>query len=181
MKNRKFNWRLLVAVVVAVVAAYWVFDSTRIRSYTGSETSFGLGSGPVTVTNPTDEAIPVRLSSAGTRGTFAITSSEPEFPTASAREGTGSNVVHVIDLEIPPGETTLSVTRGTNVTFNTEGATPLQVVVHPLNADETRNTAIVGAIVIIGALLYLLLTPNGGLLRGLGRNRKTGTDQAVTA
>ena len=55
----KFNWRVLIAFVVLVGAIFWGVDSVRTRSYSGTDLSFGIGSGPVSVTNSSDAAVPV--------------------------------------------------------------------------------------------------------------------------
>ena len=50
----KFNWKILVALVVMVGVIFWGVDSLRTRYYNGTDLSFGVGSGPITVTNPSD-------------------------------------------------------------------------------------------------------------------------------
>jgi hypothetical protein len=150
-------------------------DRHRWGCILGADTSFGLGSGEVVINNPTEEVQSARLTSVGARGTFSIVSSDLEIPTGSTREGTGSNSVHSIPLLLQPGETTLRVTRGSNVVFNTDEA-PLQVVVNPLTADETRNTVIVGIVVVLAALFYISSATNHGWIR---RGRVSRSDQTT--
>ncbi len=95
----KFNWKILVAGLLVVVAAYWAQDSVRMRSYTGTNLSFGVGTGPVTVTNPSDQPVAVQLIGTGTRA-FSISSAIEGLAGSSIKAGSGSSTTQVFDFAI---------------------------------------------------------------------------------
>jgi hypothetical protein len=69
----KINWKVLFALVLVVGAVYWAFSSTQVNSYSGTNLTFAVGGGPVTMTNPSDEAISVQLIGTGSRS-FSVSS-----------------------------------------------------------------------------------------------------------
>ena len=150
----KFNWKILVALVVLVGVTFWGVDSLRTRSYSGTDLNFGVGSGPVTVTNPSDQAIPVQLVGTGTRS-FAVSSSIDGVAGSSTREGSGRNTTQLFEFELPPGVSEINVVRGTAVNFVASADTSFAASVQPVNAEEAKSTLILAAIVIIGALFYI--------------------------
>ena len=149
----KFNWKILAALVVLVGVTFWGVDSLRTRSYSGTDLNFGVGSGPVTVTNPSDQAIPVQLVGTGTRS-FAVSSSIDGVAGSSTREGSGRNTTQLFEFELPPGVSEINVVRGTAVNFVASADTSFAASVQPVNAEEAKSTLILAAIVIIGALFY---------------------------
>ncbi len=151
----KFNWKVLIGLVVLIGAIFWGVDSVRTRSYSGNDLNFGVGSGPVTVTNATDANIPARLVSTGTRP-FSVSSAADSISGSSAREGTGRTAAQLFALDLPPGVTELMiVSRGSAVNFVTDTGSRLDVVVQPLLPDDARTTMIVAAVVVLGALFYI--------------------------
>lgn len=150
----KINFRVLIALVVIAFVAFWTFDSVRTRGYSGQKIEFAMGSGPVTINNPGDETVTASLTNTGTRA-FTIASSNSDTALASSREGTGSRAVNTVLAELPPGITELSITRGAGVNFAAESSATLEATVMPMTADETRNTVIFAAVVILGALFYI--------------------------
>jgi hypothetical protein len=176
----KFNWRILIGLVVVAAVAYWGWDSTRARSYSGSELSFGVGSGTVVVNNTDDASVSAQLSARGSRGSFVIASDNPAFPTSSEREGTGGNTVNIIPLTLPSGPTEFRVTRGSNVIFTAAGDQPLEAVVHPLSESETNMTLIAAGVVILGALFYISSSTGHAWLKML-RRRGVSETQPATA
>ncbi len=150
----KINWRGLIALAVIAVALFWAVDSVRSRSYSGTNLNFAIGSGPVTVTNPSDEAIPVQLVGTGTRS-FSVTTTLEGVSDASTREGTGRNTTQLLAFALPPGASEFTVARGANVNFVADTDTNLAATVQPQSESMARTTVIVAAVVILGALFYI--------------------------
>ncbi len=151
----KFNLRLIIAAVVLVVAVFWGFDSVRTRSYSGTDLNVGVGSGPVTITNPSDEALPVQVVGTGTRS-FSVTSDVEGVAGSSTREGTGRNTSQLFAFELPAGVTEMMiVARGSDVRFVADSSSRLDVIVQPLTAGDAQTTLIIAVIAILGALFYI--------------------------
>ena len=154
MNIKKISWKVLVALIVLVGATIWGVDSLRTRSYSGTDLNFGIGSGPVTVTNPSELSIPVQL--VGTRpGTFTVSSSIESVSGRSTTQGSGRNATQLFEFALPPGVNEFSVLRGEAVSFIASTDTRLEAIVQPLNAENARTTLIVGVIAILGSLFYL--------------------------
>jgi hypothetical protein len=155
----KFNWKVLAALVVLVGAMIWGANSLRTRWYSGTDLNFGVGSGPVTITNPSDAALPVQL--VGTRpGAFSVSSSMAGVSGRSTTQGSGRNATQLFEFELPPGSSEFTVVRGADVNFVANANARLEVVVQPLNAEDSRNTLIVAVIAILGSL-FVLSSANG--------------------
>lgn len=172
----KITWKVLLALALIVVAFFWAVDSVRPRSYSGSGLSFGIGSGPVMVTNPADEPVSVQLAGTGTRS-FSVTSTIEGLPETSTREGTGRNTTQLLDFTLPPGTSEFTVARGTNVNFVADADTNLEATVQPQGADEARTTLIIAAVVILGALFYISRTNDHRWINVL---RQKSPEEAVT-
>lgn len=153
----KFNWKILVAGLLVVVAAYWAQDSVRMRSYTGTNLSFGVGTGPVTVTNPSDQPVPVQLIGTGTRA-FSVSSAIEGLTGSSIKAGSGSSTTQVFDFAFLPGINGFTITRGTNVNFVSNSGTRLAVTVQPTTDSEARTTLIIAAVLVLGGLFYISRT-----------------------
>jgi hypothetical protein len=152
--SMKLNWKVIVALVVLVGAIFWGVNSLRTRSYSGTDLNFGLGSGSITVTNPSDEALPAQLVSTSP-GTFIVSSSITSVSGRSTRVGSGRNATQLFEFELPTGVSEFSVLRGADINFVASGDTPLEAAVQPLNAEDSRTTLIVAVIAILGSLFYL--------------------------
>lgn len=150
----KFNWRVLVAFVVLVGTIAWAVNSLRSRSYSGTDLSFGVGSGPVTVTNSTDAPISARLVGSQV-GTFAVSSNIEGVAGRSTSQGSGRNTTQLFEFALPPGISEFAVSRSAGVNFVTHAVTPLEATVQPLNAADSLITLIIAAAGIIGSLFYL--------------------------
>ncbi len=148
----KFNWRVLIAIVIVVGAAIWGIDSLRNRSYSGSNLNFVIGGGPVTVTNPSEVELPVQLVS--TRS-FSVTSSQEALTGRSATEGSGRNTSQLFAFLLPVGTSEFTITRGTNVNFVATTDTSLDASVEPLSANDARTTLLVMAVAMLGSLFYM--------------------------
>lgn len=176
----KLNLRVIIAAVVIVGVIVWAVDSVRARSYSGNDLNFVVGRGPVTVTNPSDQPVPVQLLGKGSRS-FSVTSTLENVTGSSTMEGTGSNRSQLFAFELPPGDSEFTVVRSTNATtevnFVADTDTRLAAVAQPLKTDDTRNTIIVAVVVVLGALFYMSHT-TGHLWISASR-RKAASEQAA--
>lgn len=150
----KINWRGLIALAVIVVVLFWAVDSVRPRSYSGTNLNFGVGSGPVTVTNLSNEPISVQLVGTGTRP-FSVSSSIEELTGSSTREGSGRNTTQLFEFALPSGVHEFTVVRGSGVNFVADTETNLEATVQPLGEGASRTTLIAAAVVVLGALFYV--------------------------
>jgi hypothetical protein len=150
----KLNWKVVLALVVIAVTLFWAVDAVRSRSYSGNNLNFGVGSGLVTLTNPSSESIPVQLVGTGTRS-FSVSSAEEGISGSSTRQGAGRNTTQLFEFQVPPGVSEFTVARGTNVSLVADTATNLEATVQPSTASEARTTIIVAAFVVLGALFYI--------------------------
>ena len=151
----RFNWKVLIALVVLVAVLFWGMDSLRTRWYSGTDLNFGVGSGPVTVTNSTDASVPAQLVSTGTR-TFTVSSPAEGVSGTSERQGSGRTITQLFAFDLPPGITELMIgVHSSAVSFVTGAGSRLDVSVQPLAASDAKTTLIVASIAILGALLYI--------------------------
>lgn len=175
----KINFGVIIGIAVAVIAAFWAWDSTRVRTFSGSEMTFGIGGGPVVITNASEQVVPVTLSMTGNRATFGVESADPAFTGTSTREGTGRNAANIIALEVPPGTHEFRVNRGSNVSFAVSGGQSIDVAVNPLNESDARSTTIVGIVAILAGLFYASHSTGHALVkRLLGRGNTSETSDA---
>lgn len=150
----KIKWKALVALAVIALALFWAVDTVRSRSYSGTDLNFGIGSGTVTLTNPSDEAVPVQLVGTGTRA-FTVSSTIEGVSGSSTRQGTGRNITQLFEFALPPGVSEFTVVRGANVNFATNTETTLEATVQSLDENTSRNTIIAAAGIILMALFYI--------------------------
>ena len=150
----KFNWRILVALVLVGGGIYLAMEATRLSSYTGKNLSFAVGSGPVTMTNPSNESIPVRLVSAEMRS-FSVSSPSSGVSGASTRSGSGRSTTYFFEFELPPGVSVFTVVHGTNVNFVATTETTLKAAVQPLSEYDAQTIMLAAAVVVLGALFYI--------------------------
>lgn len=172
----KLNWKVLIALVVIIGIGFWAVESVRSRSYTGNHLNFGIGSGVVTLTNPSDEPIPVQLVSTGTRA-FTISSTIDGVSGSSIRQVNGRNITQLFEFQVPSGVSEFAVVRGTNVNFTTNTETTLEATVQPLDESTSRNTIIAAAGIILVALFYISHT-NGHRWISVSR-RKAAADRSA--
>jgi hypothetical protein len=170
--NMKVNWKIIIALVLVVGGIYFAVNSTVLRSYNGSNLNFGIGSGPVTVTNPSEEALPVQLVGSGTR-TFSVSSTVEDVSGRSARVGT----TQVFEFALPPGLSEFTVVSGSEVNFVSSADTRLEATVQPLKTADSQTTLIAAVVVILGALFYISRT-NGHRWISASR-RKSAVDLAA--
>jgi hypothetical protein len=157
LMKMKLNWKVAIAVVVAVAAAFWGLNSVITRSYSGTELNFGVGRGPVTVTNPSDTALPVSLVST-TTGTFNVSSNASGVSGRSVTQGSGRSATQLYEFTLPTGKTEFTVTRGDNIKFVSSTETALKAVVKPHTSSDVTARVIVTIIVVLGSLFYISST-----------------------
>lgn len=150
----KVNWKVIAAAVVIVGVIVWGVTTLRSASYSGTDLSINVGSGPFTVTNSADSSFPVELVGSGTRS-FTVSSSVEGVSGSSTRAGNGSSAVQTFAFDLPPGISEYRVERGTEVRFVSEGAPSLDVTVQPMTAANAQTTLLIIAAIVIAALYYM--------------------------
>jgi len=175
----KINFRAVIGLVLIAVVVYVVATSIMSTSASGTELTLDSSSGYVTVLNSNDTPVAARLTA---RSAFRVTVSGDE-PTelVSAREGSGRNVVQAIEAELPPGDVVLTITRGSDVTFQLTSEENIQATAVPRNENDTRTMLIIGAVIILGLLFYVSNTTNHALLRQLRSGRRPAAAEPVSA
>jgi hypothetical protein len=152
----KFNFKVLIAVVVVIATLFFGVNSLLSHSYSGPNLNFGVGSGTVTVTNPSDQPLGVQLLSSRSGG-FSVTSEVEGVAGRSERQGTGNKSTQLYAFQLPAGVSEFSV-RGSDVNFAATTETVLSAIVQPVTSGELRTILIAMAVVILGALFYISST-----------------------
>ena len=155
----KFNWKVAAGAVVIIAVSVLAFSITRSTAYSGANLNFGVSGGPVTVTNPSDEAIPVQLVGSGARN-FAVSSNIEGVAGNSTRDGSGASATQTFLFDLPPGESQFSVERGNGVQFVAATDTVLEAVSSPMTSDQMRTTLIVAGLAVLAALFYMSSATN---------------------
>lgn len=168
----KFNRNVIIAIVILVGTIIWGFESLRTRSYSGTDLNFSVGTGIVTMTNPSDSALPVQLIATNT-SVFSVTSSIDELAGRSTTQGTGSNRTQRYEFMLPSGVSDFTVTRSANVSFVASTTTLLEASVQPLSAGDSRATLVLAAILIAGSLFYLSYANDHQWLSAARRSKAT--------
>lgn len=151
----KINWKILIPSIVVVVAIFWMVDSVRTRSYSGTNLNFGIGNGSVTVTNTSSDPVPVQLVGTGTVS-FSVSSNTSGLSGPSVRQTNKPNIVsQLFEFKAPPGVSIFAVSRGSNISFVTDLAATLAVTVQPLNSGDATVTILLAVLVILGSLFYI--------------------------
>ncbi|MBZ0301939.1 MAG: hypothetical protein K8J31_19480, partial [Anaerolineae bacterium] len=150
---------------------YWAGSSLLPSSYAGSKLDFPVGSGVVTVTNPSDASIPVQMVGAASRS-FTVVSTIEGLAGSSTRQGSGSSTTNLFEFALPPGISEFTIVRGADVRFVADTTTKLQVRVNPVSADSSRTIVIVALVVVLGSLFYASRSTDHGWIRAL-RPQKT--------
>jgi hypothetical protein len=162
----KLNTQALMVLVLMIAVSIWAVNLIRPRNYSGNQLNFPVGSGTVTVNNPSDAPVPVLLSGISTR-TYNLTSSIEGVAGRSTREGNGRAATQLFAFELPAGSSEFAVEHGTEVTFIADTLTQLTANVQPVGAGTTRNTIIALIVAIAGSLYYISSTMNHGWLAQL--------------
>jgi hypothetical protein len=166
----KIGLKVLIGLALIVAVSYWAVNSVLPRSYEGSDLSFEAGGGPVTVTNPSNEAIPAQL--VGESRSFSVVSAVEGLTGTSKRQGSGASATYTIDFELLPGESEFAITRGSDVNFVANTETRLEATVQPVSAKSLRTILIVTAVVVVGTLFYISRITNH---RWINRFRRPAT------
>ena len=167
----RFNWKVVFALVVLVATLYWGSNSLLTRWYSGTDLNFGVGSGPVTVTNSMDASVPVQLVSTGTRP-FSVTSTAEGVSGSSERQGNGRTTTQLFAFDLPPGITELMIVeRSSAVSLVTGVGSRLDATVQPLAESDAMTTLIVASIVSVGTLFYISKTTDHRWLKLIRRRQ----------
>ncbi len=165
-KLMKINWKVLIAAVLIIVVGVWTVDTVRSRSFSGSDLNVATGHGIVTVTNSATEAVPVQLTSIGTRG-FSVSSTDGGVTGVSTRQGSGRTATQLLEFALPPGHSSFTVVSNSVVSFVANSTSRLDVTVQPMSENELRTTLIVAAVAILLALFYISHATGHRLVRSL--------------
>ena len=147
--------RIILAVALIIVVSVWAVNQVRERKYSGSQFAFDVGNGSVTVTNRGQESIPVQMRSEGRLATFRVESPEINLRETSKRQTIGGTTYHVVNFELPAGQTTVNVVRGSKVMFVSSSSQRIDAVVSPMNPSGVRSTILFSGLVVLGALYYI--------------------------
>jgi hypothetical protein len=151
--DMKINWKVIAAIVVSIAVVAWAISSVVPTSFSGTDLSFGVQGGPVTINNPSDAPIAAQLLGTGTR-TFTVSSSAEALGGTSTRQGTGATATQLFEYALPPGASTFTILRGANVIFSTTTDTNLTATVMPRTDNEVRFIQIIAGVVIVAALFF---------------------------
>lgn len=169
----KPNWQTFKAIFVLVIVVGIVFlavDSIRSRSYSGSNLNFVVGEGAVTLTNPSNDPVPVQLVGKGNRA-FTLASNIEGGSGTSTKQGTGASTTQVFDFVLPSGSSEFTVSRGTDVNFTATTPSSLQATVNPVSSDTVRTTLIALAAIVSVALFYISHLTGHRWIRAFGREK----------
>jgi len=147
----KINWKVLVALGLMIGDIAWTVNWTRSTSYSGTDLTFEVGSGTVTMTNPSNDPVPAQLMSPSTRS-FTVSSEIEDMPRSSIRSGTTPNIISLLEFELPSGESAFTLTRGSDVSFVANTDTPLEATLQAANYS-TKIQAL--GVFMLVALFYI--------------------------
>lgn len=167
MKLNLNTLKIVFAFLVIGGVIVLTVNSVSSLSYSGSNLSFDIASGGSnTLTNPSDDAVAAQLIGTGTMS-FRVNSDIEGLSGASTRLGTGNTRTHEFDFQLPPGTSEFSITGGRDVKFVSETDTELQAIADPMSAETRRNTFLIAAVVIFGALFYASQATGHQLVKSL--------------
>ena len=150
--------RVGIAAIIIVLVAVWAVTSILHREYSGSNLSFNVGQGSVVVNNSSQEPLEARMRTGGRIASFRVESERLNLRETAKRFGSGRNIYYAVNLEIPPGQTEIVVTRGADVFFVADSSQSIQATVKPQGPDGGKGTMIFAGLVIAGALFYISRT-----------------------
>ncbi|MBZ0318822.1 MAG: hypothetical protein K8L91_20570 [Anaerolineae bacterium] len=160
----KINWKVIVACIFIIGAVAWTANSIRSTSYSGTNLNFKVGSGAVTMTNPSREAVPVQLVGAG--GLFTV-SSDIQGVSGLATRGDTSSTAYSFDFALPPGVSEFTVVSTYDVEFVADTNTRLEATVH---ASKIGTKIGILAVFVFVALFFIsYVTSHRWLYKLLGR------------
>lgn len=168
----KINLKVLIAAVLIVVVSVWAIDSVRSRSYSGTDLNIMTGNGIVNVTNPSEASVPIQLTGVGTRS-FTVSSTIDGLGGTSTRQGTGRTATQLLEVALPPGDSSFTVVSNSGVSFIANSTSRLDITVQPMSANGMRATLIVAGVGILIALFYMSHVTGHRLVRSLLRRQPT--------
>ena len=150
----KFNWKVIVPIVIILGVTVWAFNSLITRSYSGNDLDVAVAGGPISVSNPSESSLPVRLVSTSP-GTFTVMSTDESIAGRSTSVGSGRTATQFYDFSLPAGVSEFTVLRGANVNFVANSETQLDVTAQPLNAEDSTTTLFITVVAILASLFFL--------------------------
>lgn len=153
MKVNSNTFKIALVFVVIVGVIFWTIDSVRSHSYSGANLNFDASGESITITNPSDNAIASQFIGSGSQ-TFRVSSEIEGVGGLSTRVGIGNARTQQFEVLLRPGPNEVTISGGTNVRFVADTETLLQATVSPMSSESRRNTLIVAALVVFGALFY---------------------------
>lgn len=143
--------RSLAVLVVIVIVAIWAYDAATPRRLSGSQLSFTMNGGQITLDSPADEPVSAHITSSAR---FSMTGSQ-DVTIEPTREGTGRQTVYRYEGELPGGNLELRVVRGSDIRVELTADGVMEAVVMPRSESERSTTVVVSVIVIVGGLFFL--------------------------
>jgi len=147
--------RLIIALLIMVGMVAWAINRVRDRSYSDSSFAVNVGSGSIVVTNPGSEPIPVSMRSEGRTGMFRIESEDLGLAVNAKRQNSGRVSYFAVQFDLPPGQATIDVVRGSDVLFVSGSDQRLNAVVTPMSESSARAILILTGMVELAALYYI--------------------------
>lgn len=176
----KLNFRVIIGLVLIVGVVYLAVTAVLPTNASGREVTVESSTGSVTIDNASDS--PVMAVMTG-RNTFRVNVSGEEPTELNAtRTGSGRNVSHTIETELPPGPVVISISRGSDVVFQLTSDQSIEVTATPRNAGDTQSTLLLAGAVTLALLFYISNATQHSWLRQLrGGKAARGTAEPVSA
>lgn len=153
MKFDMKTFKVLLAFVIGIGAIFWVMNTTSANTYDGENLDFAVGSGTITITNPSEESLPVQFASPSSRS-FRVTSTVSGVSGSSVRQDGDSGISQLFEFGLPPGTNEFTITRGSDVSFVADTTEMLQAIVDPMGSGTSSMLQIGTLLLVIGLLYY---------------------------
>ena len=166
------------ALVAIIGISYWSFDILRQRTFIGENLFFEVGNGyDISLTNPSDRPVPVEMRAAG-QTPFRITIPALDLNASSSLQGSRPDLYESVAFNLPPGQVTIHVKRGSDIWFVSDSDAALHAVVTPLSVEDVQFTITFAGSIILIALYFISSTMQHrwvGMLRdrGVAHTRST--------
>lgn len=169
MGKFKINFRVVAALVVIVGVIFFTINAIQTEAYSGEALNITT-SGVIQLTNTAD--VPAMLRASAGRAFTVTASGEVNETWRSVREGSGRETLHLVESQIAPGVTTLSVTRGSDVTFDLNAEATMDATVGARSDAGNRDLVVFAAVVCAAAIIYMSFATQHSWLKPL-RSRLT--------
>ena len=170
----RINWKIIIALLIMVGTIILTISLLRATRYSGSDLNLAVGNGLVTVTNPSDSSIPVRLTS--TRS-FSVSSSIKDVSGNSILQEIEGKRIQNFEFLLPSGVSDFTVDNGTQVNFVASAGTQIELAIQPFNESDTRNRIVVAFIIVLASLFFISGTNDHRWISAA--RRKKSVDQAA--